>query len=65
VVRGQGPAAAPVVAVEIPAHFRPNHAAEPPAFVSSKAPGWNEHGQAVVMASARADLATRSVGVER
>lgn len=64
-VGSQGPAAAPFVAVEIPAQFRPIHAAEPPAFVSSKAPSWNERGQAVVMASVRAVIATRSVGVER
>jgi len=64
-VRSQGPAAAPLVAVEIQAQFRPIHAAEPPAFVSSEAPGWNEHGQAVVMASVRAVLAARSVGAER
>jgi len=64
-VRGQGPAAAPVVAVEIPAQFRPIHAAEAPAFVSTRAPGWNERSRATVMASARAFVATRSVGVER
>lgn len=64
-VRSQGPAAAPLVAAEIPAQFRPIHAAEPPAFVSSKAPGWNERSQAVVFASARAFVATRSVGVGR
>jgi hypothetical protein len=64
-VRSQGPAAAPLVAVEIPAQFRPLHAAEPPAFASSSAPGWNKPGHAVALASARAVLATRSVGVER
>ena len=64
-VRDQGPAAAPLVAVEIPAQFRPLHAAEPPAFVSSKAPGWNKRSQPIVMASARAVGATRSHGVER
>jgi hypothetical protein len=64
-VRSQGPAAAPRVAVEIPAQFRPIHAAEPPAFVSSKAPGWNARSQGVVMASARTVPATRSVGGER
>lgn len=64
-VRSQGPAAAPLVAAEIPAQFRPIHAAEPPAFVSTRAPGWNERSQAVVLASARAFVATRSVGVGR
>ena len=64
-VHGQGPVAAPLVAVEIPAQFRPLHVAEPPAFASSRAPGWNKRGQAVALASARAVLATRSVGVER
>ena len=64
-VRGPGPAAAPIVAAEIPAQFRPIHAAEPPAFVSTRAPGWNERSEAVVVASARAFVMTRSVGVER
>lgn len=64
-VRSQGLAAAPVVAAEMPAQFRPIHAVEAPAFVSTRAPGWNERNGATVMASARAIVATRSVGVER
>jgi hypothetical protein len=65
-VRGHGPAAAPIVATEIPAQFRPIHVAEPPAFVSTRAPGWNERNQAVAMASAaRAFALARSIGVER
>ena len=65
-VRGHGSAAAPVVAAEIPAQFRPILSAEAPAFVSSKAPGWNERSEAAVLASAaRAFVVTRSVGVER
>jgi hypothetical protein len=64
-VRSQGPAAAPLVAAEIPAQFRPIHAAKPPAFVSTRAPGCNEQSKVMVMVSARAFVATRSVGVER
>jgi hypothetical protein len=64
-VRGHGPAAAPVVAAEIPAQFRPILSAEAPAFVSTKAPGWNERTQPVEMVAARSFVVTRSVGVER
>jgi len=65
-VRSRGPTAAPIVAAEIPAQFRPIHAAEPPAFVSTRAPGWNKRSQAIVMVSAaRAGVLTRSIGVER
>lgn len=66
-VRNPGPAAAPIVAAEIPAQFRPIFAAEAPAFVSTRAPGWNARtapaGDAV---AARAFVVTaRTAGVER
>lgn len=65
-VRGHGPAAAPAVAAESPAQFRPIHAAEPPVFVSTSAPGWNERSRPVLMASAaRAFGLTRLLRVER
>ena len=65
-VRGHGPAAAATVAAEIPAQFRPIHAAEAPAFVSTRAPGWTERSQTIVTVSAaRAFVLTRSIGVER
>ena len=65
-VRGHGPTAAPTVAAELPAQFRPIHAAEAPAFVSTRAPGWSERSQTIVTVSAaRAFVLTRSIGVER
>ena len=65
-VRGPGPAAAPIVAAEILAQFRPIHAAEPPVYVSTKAPGWNERSQpTVIVSAARAGVLTRSLGIER
>jgi hypothetical protein len=65
-VRHTGPAAAPIVTVEIPAQFRPIHSAETPAFVSTAAPGRDKPREATIAASAaRAFSVTRSVGVER
>lgn len=65
-VRGQGPAAAPIVAAEIPAQFRPIHAAEPPVFASTRAPSWNERKEAaMVISAARAFVVGQSAEMER
>jgi hypothetical protein len=65
-VRDHGPAAAPIVAAEMPAQFRPILSAEAPAFVSTTAPGWNVRNEAVAqVAAARAFVVVRTVGVAR
>lgn len=65
-VHHPGPTAAPIVATEMPAQFRPILSAEAPAFVSTAAPGWNERNEAAPqMATARAFVVVRTVGVTR
>lgn len=65
-VRHSGPAAAPLVAVEMPAQFRPIVSVEAPAFVSTAAPGWNPRNEAAPQAvAARSFVVIRTVGVAR
>ena len=65
-VRHPGPAAAPIVAAEMPVQFRPIVSAEVPAFVATVAPGWNDRSEAAPqVAAARAFVVARTVGVAR
>lgn len=66
-VRSQGPVAAAISAADVPAQFRPIHFAEAPAFVSTRAPGWQPRvaPPAGAVAARSMIVATRSIGVTR
>ncbi|MGV3549999.1 hypothetical protein [Rhizobium sp.] len=65
-VRAPAPAAAPIVAVEMPAQFRPILSAEAPAFVSTAAPAVHvRNAVAPQVAAVRSFVVARTVGVAR